>query len=75
MSSLSYLRDDYHKQVVLISESRGDSNRCTPYRENPINTLHAFHTQFVYGLEPYISRGQHRQPFASPHKDKTGPYT
>jgi hypothetical protein len=23
---LSYLRDDYHKQAVLISESRGNSN-------------------------------------------------
>jgi hypothetical protein len=29
---LSYLRDDCHKQAVLISESRGDSNRYTPCR-------------------------------------------
>jgi hypothetical protein len=29
LSSLSYLRDDCHKQVVLIFESHGDSNRCT----------------------------------------------
>jgi DNA-directed RNA polymerase subunit RPC12/RpoP len=32
LSSLSYLCDDCHKQAVLISESRGDSNRCTPCR-------------------------------------------
>jgi hypothetical protein len=31
---IKLLRDDYHKQAVLISESRCDSNRCTPYREN-----------------------------------------
>jgi hypothetical protein len=41
LSSLSYLRDNCHKQVVLISESRSDSNRCTPYRGNPMNMPHA----------------------------------
>jgi hypothetical protein len=35
LSSLSYLRDDCHKQVILISESHGDSNQCTPYRGKP----------------------------------------
>jgi hypothetical protein len=29
------LRDDYHKQTVLISKSYGDSNQCTPCRGNP----------------------------------------
>jgi hypothetical protein len=43
--------------------------------ENPINMPHAFHTQFTYGPRPYISRGTDRQPFASPHKEETGPYT
>jgi hypothetical protein len=33
LSSLSYLRDDYRKQAILIFESHSDSNRCTPYRE------------------------------------------
>jgi hypothetical protein len=32
LSSLSYLRDDCRKQAILISESGGDSNRCTPYK-------------------------------------------
>jgi hypothetical protein len=32
LSSLSYLRDDSHKQAVFISESHSDLNRCTPCR-------------------------------------------
>jgi hypothetical protein len=40
---------------LLISESRGDSNRCTPYRENSTNMLHVSHAQSVYGPKPYIS--------------------
>jgi hypothetical protein len=32
LSSLSYLRGDCRKPAILISESRGDSNRCTPCR-------------------------------------------
>jgi hypothetical protein len=46
-----------------------------PGGENPINTPHAFHAWFAYGPGPYISRGLHRQPCASPHKDETCPYT
>jgi hypothetical protein len=46
-----------------------------PAGENPINTPHAFHAQFAYGPGPYISRGLHRQPFTSPHKDETCAYT
>jgi hypothetical protein len=46
-----------------------------PAEENPINTPHAFHARFAYGPGPYISRGLRRQPFASPHKDETDPYT
>jgi hypothetical protein len=43
--------------------------------ENLINTPYAFYAQFTYGPGPYISRGLRRQPFASPHKDETDPYT
>jgi hypothetical protein len=46
-----------------------------PVGENPINTPQAFHARFAYGPGPYISRGPRRQPFASPHKDETDPYT
>jgi hypothetical protein len=46
-----------------------------PAAENLINTPHAFHARFMYGPEPYISRGPRGQPFASPHKDEIGPYT
>jgi hypothetical protein len=40
-----------------------------PAGENLINTPH------MYGRGPYISYGPRRQPFASPHKHETGPYT
>jgi hypothetical protein len=46
-----------------------------PAGENPINMSHAFHARFTYGFGPYISHDPHRQPFTSPHKDETGPYT
>jgi hypothetical protein len=46
-----------------------------PVGENPINTPHALRARFAYGPEPYISRGLHRQPFASPYKDETCSYT
>jgi hypothetical protein len=43
--------------------------------ENLINTPHIFHARSVYGLQPYISRDPHSQPFASPHEDETCSYT
>jgi hypothetical protein len=46
-----------------------------PVGENPINTPYAFHARFTYGPGPYISCDPRRQPFASPHKDETTPYT
>jgi hypothetical protein len=42
---------------LLISESRGDLNRCTPYRGNLINMPHTFHAQFVWPSSIRISRG------------------
>jgi hypothetical protein len=70
---INLLRDDCHKQVVLISESRGDSNRCTRCRENPINMSHAFHALFAYGLGPYISRGPRRNLSLVPTRTKQTP--
>jgi hypothetical protein len=46
-----------------------------PTGENLINTPQDFHAQFTYGPGPYISHGPRKQPFASPHKDETCPYT
>jgi hypothetical protein len=46
-----------------------------PVGKNLINTPHAFHARFAYGLGPYISYGLYRQPFTSPHKDEACPYT
>jgi hypothetical protein len=46
-----------------------------PAGENPINMTHTFHARFAYGPGPYISYGPRRQPFASPQKDETDPYT
>jgi hypothetical protein len=51
---IKLLRDNCHKQAVLISESHGDSNRYTPYRKNPTNTSHTFHTRSAYGPRPYV---------------------
>jgi hypothetical protein len=42
---------------LLISESRGDSNRCTPYRGNPINTTHTLLTP-VHVRPTYASCGR-----------------
>jgi hypothetical protein len=33
---------------LLISESRGDSNRCAPYKGNLIHTTHTFSNQSTY---------------------------
>jgi hypothetical protein len=46
-----------------------------PAGETLINTPQAFHPRFAYDPGPFISRGLHRQPLASLHKDETGPYT
>jgi hypothetical protein len=40
---------------LLIFESRGDLNQCTPYRGNPTNTPYAYHAQSAYGPGPYVS--------------------
>jgi hypothetical protein len=47
---------------LLISESRGDSNRCTPYRENSTNTqrtlsapVHERPAYAFYGQSPYVT--------------------
>jgi hypothetical protein len=41
---------------LLISESRGDSNRCTPYKEKPDqHDTYAFH---VYVRPAYASCGR-----------------
>jgi hypothetical protein len=36
---IELLRDDCHKQAVIISVSRGDSNRCTPHTRIDIKFL------------------------------------
>jgi hypothetical protein len=47
-----------------MSESHGDSNRCTPCMGNMINTPHTSHTQSMYGPRPYVSHVVHvYQPF------------
>jgi hypothetical protein len=46
-----------------------------PTGENLINMPHAFDAWFMYDPGPYTSCDLRSQPFASPHKDETGPYT
>jgi hypothetical protein len=59
VKSIKLLRDDCHKQAVLIFESHSDLNWCTPAGENLANTPHTFHAQSVYGVRPYISHVVH----------------
>jgi hypothetical protein len=71
---IKLLCDDCHKQLVLISESHGDLNRCTSCRGNPINTPHTFHARFAYDPRPYISHMVHvYQPFVSHQQIWTDP--
>jgi hypothetical protein len=61
---IKLLHDDCHKQVVLISESRGDSNRCTPCRRK----LHQHATWFPHSIHVWhstihISCGPHIASF------------
>jgi hypothetical protein len=55
---IKLLRDDCHKQSVLISESRSDSNRCTPYRGKPDQYATRFPCSIhVWPSTIHISRG------------------
>jgi hypothetical protein len=75
MNSLSYLRDDRDKQAVLISNSHGDSNRYTSSREKPDQQATRFSRSIRVWSWTIHPRGSRRQPFTSPHKDETCPYT
>jgi hypothetical protein len=67
---LTYLHDDCRKQAILISESHGNSNRCTPCRRNLTNTSHASHARSAYGRRPYVSHGVNiEQPFTESSTD------
>jgi hypothetical protein len=58
--TLSYLRDDCHKQAVTHIESCGDSNRCTPYRgKSDQHTTRFPHSICVWSKTIHISRGSH----------------
>jgi hypothetical protein len=50
MPLYSYMKTSLNKRL-LISESRGDSNRCTPYKKNLTNMPHAFHAQSALNLD------------------------
>jgi hypothetical protein len=59
LSLFSYLRDDYHKQAVLISETRSDSNRYTPCRGKPNQHVTRIpHSVRVWSQTIRISCGQ-----------------
>jgi hypothetical protein len=67
--TLSYLRDDCHKQAVLIFESRGNSNRCTPSRGKPDQHATSFpHSVCVW---PSIIRISHSPHIATFHESLT----
>jgi hypothetical protein len=55
---ISYEIITTNKQL-LISESHGYSNQCTPCRGKPTNTSHAFYARFTYDLRPYVSHVVH----------------
>jgi hypothetical protein len=54
MPLINYVKTVMNKRL-LISESDINLNRCTPYRGNLINMLHASHAQPTYGPGPYVS--------------------
>jgi hypothetical protein len=57
---------------LLISESRDDSNWCTPCTGNLINMPHTFHTRSVNRPWPCVSRVVRiYQPFASRQQGRT----
>jgi hypothetical protein len=61
---LSYLHNDCHEQAVLISESHGDLNRCTPYRGKPDQHATRFSRSIcIWPLTVRISRGPHIATF------------
>jgi hypothetical protein len=56
---LNYLRDNYRKQAMLISESHSDSNQCTPYRGKPDqHGTRIPHSVRVWSQTIHISRSQ-----------------
>jgi hypothetical protein len=73
LNSLSCLRDDCHKQAVLISDSHGDSNQCTPCRGKP--DQHATripHLVRIWSHTIHISRGQRIATFHESPTDLDG---
>jgi hypothetical protein len=59
LSLLSYLCDDCHKQAILISDSHGNSNRCTPYMgKSDQHTTRIPRSVRVWSQTIRISRGQ-----------------
>jgi hypothetical protein len=73
---LSYLRDDYHKQAVThIRESRRFESMYTLQGK----TQSTRHTPSTLDLGMAPDHPSHvirvGQPFTSPHKVETGPYT
>jgi hypothetical protein len=60
---------------LLISESRSDSNRCTPYRENPTNMTRTLTTS-IHVRPAYAScrRSPYVATFRKPPTALYGPY-
>jgi hypothetical protein len=59
--------------VVLISESYGDSNRCTPYRgKHDQHAIHIPRSVRVWSQTIHISRGQHIAIFHESPTDLDG---
>jgi hypothetical protein len=73
MSLISYVKTTTNKRYLYprIAVIRIDVH---PAGENLINMSHDFYARFTYNPKTYISHAPRRQPFASPHKDKAGPY-
>jgi hypothetical protein len=57
MNPVNYYLMVVTNKRLLISESRDDSNWCTPYRENPTNTTHTLSTP-VHVRPTYASCGR-----------------
>jgi hypothetical protein len=70
---IKLLCDDCHKQTVLIFESRGDSNRCTPYRGKPNQyATHFSCSVYVWPSTIHISCGPRIATFRESSTDLDG---
>jgi hypothetical protein len=73
ISLISYLRDNCHKQALLIFESHGDSNRCISCRGNrPTRHTYPMLSPHIVPDHTYLTRSMHNNLSRSRQQSWTG---